>query len=181
MRGGIKWPEVFEFGSLHTVIQEADDSDTDELTEAGLTMAAVFTSDPPGILYGEKNDPRRRDNDICHELGHMVFSDVLGCQYEGTEADAQSVGNFLHALIEQVLEQHGVTTYGPTMEVKRTTSLREIASRRREMAEALAACDDDWESGSLGSAGGRHSRRRTDGPSRDGSEVEQEEMQESGA
>ena len=83
--GGIQWPLIFKFGGLHTVIQEADDSDTDELTEAGLTMAAVFTSDPPGVLYGEKNDPRRRDNDICHELGHMMFSDVLGCQYEGPE------------------------------------------------------------------------------------------------
>ena len=177
---GIQWPLVFEFGSLHTVIQEADDSDTDELTEAGLTMAAVFTSDPPGILYGEKNDPRRRDNDICHELGHMMFSDVLGCQYEGTEADAQSVGNFLHALIEQVLEEHGVEIYEPTMEVERTTSMREIASRRREMAEALAACDFDGESGAFGAAGGPHSRRRTDPESRYGSEVEQEGVQESG-
>jgi len=177
---GIKWPEVFEFGSLHTVIQEAEDSDTDELTGAGLTVAAVFTSDPPGILYGEKNDPRRRDNDICHELGHMMFSDVLGCQYEGTEADAQSVGNFLHALIEQVLEQHGVIAYESTMEVERTTSMREIASRRREMAEALAASDFDGQGWSPWPAGSPHSRRRTDPEPRYGSEVEQEGVQESG-
>lgn len=180
MRGGIKWPEVLQQGGLHTAILQTDEEDDEELNEIGMLMSASFGHDPPTILFSEKKDPRRRDNDICHELGHMIFVDVLGLQYEGTEADAQGIGNFIHALLEQVLTEHGVKVYEPTMEVERTTSLREIAGRRREMAEAVAASDLDREGGSLGSPGSPHSRRRNDPEPRYGSEVEQEGVQESG-
>lgn len=151
---GIQWPEVFEHGEIATAILPCDADDGDALMEMGMLMSAVLTSDPPTIVFSEKLDPRRRDNDICHELGHMICTDVLGDQFEMDESHAQSLGNFLHTLIRQVLEAHGVDIYEPAMETERTTSLREIASRGRRLAEAMAASDRDRESGPFGSAGG---------------------------
>lgn len=158
---GIKWPQVFRHGSIVTAILESDD-DKDAIMEKGWLMSAVLLSDPPTILYSEKVDKRRRDNDICHELAHMIATDVLGLEYEMTEADTQGMGNFLHQLIEQVLEEHGVNVYESAMETKRTTSMCEVASRRRDMAEALAASDLDGSCGSPWPTGGSDSCGRPD-------------------
>lgn len=151
---GILWPEIFEFGEIATAILPCNVDDNNALLEVGMLMSAVLTHDPPTIVFSEKLDPRRRDNDICHELGHMICADVLGHQFEMDESHAQSLGNFLHTLIRQVLEAHGVDVYEPAMETERTTSLCEIASRGRRVAEAMAASDRDRESGPFGSAGG---------------------------
>jgi hypothetical protein len=159
---GIEWPEVFHFGEIATAILPCDVDEEDALMEAGMLMSAVLCSDPPTIIFSEKLDPRRRDNDICHELGHMIASEVFGHQYEMDDSHAQGLGNFLHTLIRQVLEAHGVDVYEPAMETERTTSLRKIASRGRRLAEALAASDGDGESGPFGSAGGGHPRGRLD-------------------
>jgi hypothetical protein len=159
---GIQWPEVFEFGEIATAILPCDIDDEDALLDAGMLMSAVLVSDPPTIVYSYKLDPRRRDNDICHELGHMIATDVFGHQYEMDDSHAQGLGNFLHTLIRQVLQAHGVEVYEPAMETKRTTSLCEIASRGWRLAEALAACDGDGEGRSLGSAGRGHPRGRLD-------------------
>ena len=151
-----------QHGEIAAAILPCDVDDDDALLEAGMLMSAVLTSDPPTIVYSDKIDPRRRDNDICHELGHLISSDVLGDQFEMDESHAQSLGNFLHTLLRQVLEAHGVDVYEPAMETERTTSLCEIASRGRRVAEALAACDGDGKSGPFGSTGSGHPRGRLD-------------------
>ena len=99
---GIQWPQVFQHGPIITAILEATD-DRDAIMEQGYLMSAVLLSDPPTILYSEKACKRRRDNDICHELAHQIATDVLGHEYELTEADTQGMGNYIHQLLEQVL------------------------------------------------------------------------------
>ncbi len=174
---GIKWPQVFRNGSIVTAILESDD-DRHAIMEMGYLMSAVLLSDPPTILYSEKEDKRRRDNDICHELAHQIATDVLGFEYDLTEADTQGIGNYIHQLLEQVLESHGVIVYESAMETERTTSMCEVASRRRDLAEALAPGDDDGPGGASWPPGGSDSCGRSDGEARGGSEVFEESSSE---
>ena len=175
---GINWPQVFHHGSIETAILESDD-DKDAIMEKGYLMSAVLLSDPPTILYSEKQDKRRRDNDICHELAHQIATDVLGLEYDMTEADTQGMGNFIHQLLEQVLEANGVSVYESTMEIERTTSMCEIAGRRRQMAEEMAASDDDGSCGPSWPPGGADSCGRLDEETRDRSEVVAPSLRES--
>lgn len=177
---GIQWPQIFRNGAIATAILEADD-EREVMLARGFLMTAAFVNDPSTILYAEKADRRVRDNEICHELAHLLATDVLGHEYEFTEADAQGIGNFLHTLLEQVLEAHGVEVYESAMETERTTSLCEIASRGREMAEALAPGDIDGSRGASWPPGCSDSCGWPDAASRSGSEVEPEGSEESGS
>ena len=175
---GIQWPQVFRNGAVVTAILEADE-EREAMLARGFLMTASFLSDPSTILYTERVDKRVRDNEICHEFAHLLATDVLGHEYEFTEADAQGIGNFIHTLLEQVLEAHGVEVYESAMETERTTSLCEIASRGREVAEALAPGDIDGEGGPSWTPGRSDSCGRPDSEARGRGEVFETDRRES--
>lgn len=120
---GINWPEVLSVGALNTQFIQAPSERIDE--ESGMIQAAVYLTDPPTLMYSPKQDPRRRDNDICHELAHLLEHQVLGGGLPFTDSEAHSVGNFLHVLIAQVLAAYGIDPY-VGLDIKRPMSLEEV-------------------------------------------------------